>query len=128
MAKVRKEPEVTIMGEEVNGHWKKHDSSGGVVWGFSLLFVGLVFLLNTLGILPWETWSTLLRLWPLLLILSGIRIILGDNFVSHLTVSILAFCLFGLIFLALIRNIYPEFVTPLPENIKILINVFSGMM
>lgn len=117
------------MGEEINGRWRRYGHrGGGMVWGFFLLFVGLVFLLNTLGILPWETWGSIYRLWPLLLVLAGIRIILGNNFVSHLTVSILAFSFFTLVFLALIKNIYPEFVVSLPENIKILVNIFSGIM
>ncbi len=42
-----------------------------------LIVVGVVFLLNNAGVLPWSIWLTLARLWPVLLILLGIDILLG---------------------------------------------------
>src|SRR5579884_71388 len=42
-----------------------------------LIVVGVVFLLNNVGVLPWSVWLTLARLWPVLLILLGIEILLG---------------------------------------------------
>jgi hypothetical protein len=41
-------------------------------WGILFLFLGLVFLLQTLDVLPWGLWRTLWRLWPVLLIALGI--------------------------------------------------------
>jgi len=49
-------------------------------WGIFLLFIGVVFLLQTTGVLPWELWSALWRLWPVLLIIAGLKILLrGSN-------------------------------------------------
>ena len=41
-------------------------------WGILFLFLGVVFLLQTLNILPWGLWRTLGRLWPVLIIALGI--------------------------------------------------------
>ena len=46
------------------------------VWGVFLLFLGTVFLLQTLDILPWGLWATLCRFWPVLIIAVGIGILL----------------------------------------------------
>lgn len=48
----------------------------GLYWGIILLFLGVVFLLQTFNILPWGLWSTLWRFWPVLLIIAGFRILL----------------------------------------------------
>jgi hypothetical protein len=42
-----------------------------------LIIVGIIFLLNNLGVIPWSVWFTLARLWPVILILLGIDILLG---------------------------------------------------
>lgn len=42
-----------------------------------LIALGIVFLLNTLDIVPWGVWATLWRFWPVILILFGIQVILG---------------------------------------------------
>lgn len=46
------------------------------VFGIFLLFLGIVFLLQTLNVLPWGLWGTLWRFWPVLLIVAGISILL----------------------------------------------------
>lgn len=42
-----------------------------------LIGAGTVLLLNTLGILEWSIWWTILRLWPVLLIAAGLDLLLG---------------------------------------------------
>lgn len=46
-----------------------------VLDGLVVIAVGVVLLGNTLGILPWTVWLTILMLWPLLLVAAGIDII-----------------------------------------------------
>lgn len=41
----------------------------GVFWGLILILLGLLFLLSSLGILPWNVWAVF---WPLALILFGL--------------------------------------------------------
>jgi hypothetical protein len=42
-----------------------------------LIGLGIVFLLNNLGVLSWSIWETLLRLWPILLVAAGLDLILA---------------------------------------------------
>lgn len=66
------------------------------VGGVILLFLGIVFLLQTLGVLPWGLWGTLWRFWPVVLILVGLGIILrrfNPWLVSLLILAVLLACL-----------------------------------
>ncbi len=51
----------------------------GVVGPVILIAMGLVFLANNLGLLGWEVWSVLWRLWPVWLIAGGLDILFGRN-------------------------------------------------
>ena len=65
---------------------------GVPLWGIFLLFLGVVFLLQTLNVLPWGLWETLWRFWPVLIIIVGLGILLrGYNFwlVSALILALL---------------------------------------
>ena len=42
-----------------------------------LIGIGIVLLLNTLGILEWSIWWMLLRFWPILIIAAGLDLLLG---------------------------------------------------
>ena len=44
------------------------------ILGIFLVFLGVVFLLQTLNFPPWNIWGTLWRFWPVLIIISGIDI------------------------------------------------------
>ena len=46
------------------------------IWGIFLLFLGIIFLLQTLDVLPWNLWGTLWRFWPVLIIVIGLGILL----------------------------------------------------
>ncbi len=50
---------------------------GGLVFPFILITIGVVFLLNNLGILSWNVWPVLFRMWPVLLIAAGLDILIG---------------------------------------------------
>ena len=60
------------------------------VWGILLLFLGLVFLLQTLDVLPWALWRTLWRFWPVLLAGFGLSILLRRHSVWLVSAAILA--------------------------------------
>jgi hypothetical protein len=53
---------------------------GGFVWPVVLIGAGVVFLLNNLGLVGWDVWGTLLRLWPVLLIAIGLDLLVGRRF------------------------------------------------
>ncbi len=42
-----------------------------------IVILGIIFLLNNFGILPWELWSNLWKFWPILLILFGVETLVG---------------------------------------------------
>jgi hypothetical protein len=50
---------------------------GSVVWPLVLITLGVVFLLNNLGVIEWEIWGTLWRMWPVLLVAIGIDLLVG---------------------------------------------------
>jgi len=52
---------------------------GSLVGPVILISLGIVFLLNNLGILPWSVrpWQAIFSLWPILLIAAGLDILLG---------------------------------------------------
>lgn len=69
---------------------------GAPIWGIFLLFIGVVFLLQTLAILPWGIWETLWRFWPVLIIIIGLGILLRRYnvwLVSLLILALLGACL-----------------------------------
>ena len=45
--------------------------------GIVLLMAGVILLLQTTGVLPWDMWLGLWRFWPLLIIALGIQILFG---------------------------------------------------
>ena len=61
-----------------------------------LIGLGVVFLLNNMGVLAWSVWEVIFRLWPILLVALGLEIILsrlsawGSLLALVLTVVILA--------------------------------------
>jgi len=50
---------------------------GGLVGPVILIGLGIVFLLNNLGVLSWSVWEVLLRMWPVLLIALGLDLLIG---------------------------------------------------
>lgn len=76
----------------------------GFVGPLILLAIGLILLLNNLGIIPWGIWKTLWHYWPVILILLGLEILVccGDSKVTYLmAVLIGAIMIFGSVVLAM---------------------------
>ena len=69
---------------------------GAPIWGIFLVFLGIIFLLQTLNVLPWGLWGTLWRYWPVLIIIIGLGILLRRYnawLLSLLILAILGGCL-----------------------------------
>jgi hypothetical protein len=49
----------------------------GIVLPVILVGLGVVFLLNNLGLMAWDVWNAMISLWPLLLIAVGLDILIG---------------------------------------------------
>jgi len=50
---------------------------GGLVGPLVLIGLGVILLLNNLGVVGWDIWWTLLRIWPVFLIAAGIDLLIG---------------------------------------------------
>lgn len=104
-------PHIQVFGEEIeskekgrredchhhNHHCPRchhHSIGGGTIWGLGIIFAGVLLLLNNTGAVSKEIWNYILPFWPILLVLVGIRIILGFGWVSHFIVSLLTLAIF----------------------------------
>jgi hypothetical protein len=52
-----------------------HRSTAAFVVPILLICVGVILLLNTLGIVSWTSWSEIGRFWPVLVIALGLSIL-----------------------------------------------------
>lgn len=83
------------------GHEHRH---GGGMFGLLLLFVGVTLLLTNMGLVSSEFWQFVIPFWPILLVLLGLKIILGRNWFSSIIIFILTFAfLAGLFIFGLIK-------------------------
>jgi hypothetical protein len=67
---------------------------GSIVWPVLLIAVGSLFLLQNLGILPWDAWRQIWRLWPLVLVLVGVELLFGGR-VRGTSLLVLVLALLG---------------------------------
>jgi len=73
-------------------------------WGLLFVIIGLVFLLNNFGFLPWSAWATLLKFWPLLIVFSGLEMFFGTSDLAEFLITLLIFFLVGYIFWQIIKD------------------------
>jgi hypothetical protein len=65
--------------------WRR---SGDSLAAVLLIGLGLLFLLNNFGVLPWGVWGVLWRFWPLFLVLLGIRLLFGRSRLANTLVTV----------------------------------------
>lgn len=56
---------------------EKRRKRGSPLGAVLLILIGIILLLNVLGVLEWSIWWSILRLWPVLLIAAGLELLLG---------------------------------------------------
>lgn len=70
-----------------------------------LIAVGVLLLLQNLGVLPWSLWPALIQFWPVLLIALGVRLVLGRGLLaSAIIAALLVLALAGATAIALGRG------------------------
>lgn len=69
------------MSQETQSNPTPKRRRGGVpVFAVLLIVAGVVLLLQTTGVLPWEIWGNMWKLWPVLIIALGISVMFGGRF------------------------------------------------
>lgn len=74
-------------------HHRKHGD--GILAGLILVFIGIVFLLNNLGLVPSSVWSQVWKFWPVLFVLFGLRLLAGRNVVSRIIIALVTLFAFA---------------------------------
>ncbi len=82
-----------------------------------LIAIGIVFLLNTTGIIGWEIWQYIFRFWPVIFVLMGIKLILGKSLVSRIIASVIYLITFILIGLCSYSYMRGQTIPFVPQNI-----------
>lgn len=62
---------------------------GGSFFGLIIIFLGLIFLLNNFGILSWNIWNELWKFWPVLIILLGLKVLMGKSAIARIIFTLL---------------------------------------
>jgi len=93
-------------------------------WAAFLIILGIVLLLNTTNIVGWGIWVFTVRFWPVLIVLLGLRIILGGSLLSRILQMIITILLTGAIFLISYIQYTQKPLTFLPDSFNSW--VFNG--
>lgn len=83
-----------------NRRWDQDYFENRIFGAFYLIIIGVIFLLNTTGVLPWSVWINILKFWPLFIVSAGIGLIFGGNRILKLIGSLIGLGIF-LVILAL---------------------------
>lgn len=119
-----KEPDMAVENAEP---LSKTTDSGDGIWGVILIAGGFIFLLNTLGLISWDIWSTFGTLWPVLLILWGIQILLGNSRVARGIMIVITTLVLVVIALFAIGQEHPELRMQMPSLLESIFTVMEGV-
>lgn len=128
--KINKEAEVIVAGKTVNNRPKKNSwqaDSGSGIWGSIFISAGILFILTTMGGLSFRVWEVIWKYWPLILVLIGVNIVLGNNIFSKIVITLFSFFVFGMIILLTINEVQPSYLNEVPKEILNFIELFQGV-
>lgn len=91
----------------------KKDRTTFSVPAILLIFVGVVLLLNNFGVIPWEVWGAIWKLWPVLIIAWGVQQIFRNSsntklVVSFLLILFIVWMVFSLLQKSITQPTYPS--------------------
>lgn len=115
-----------IIGGEDFSCWSNRDS-GGKLWGVLLVFVGAMLLLNSLGLVSWEIWQAIWQYWPVVLVLAGLRAILGNNLGANWLLFLVTIIVFGLVFLLGLKTVESPLLTYVSPRILDIVNTLNEL-
>lgn len=127
MPKEQKTDNPTPTTREEWRQWQREHRHQSVIGPLILITIGVIFLLNNFGILPWSVWDSIWRFWPVLLIIWGIQIILGRSRLASIISSIIGALLLAFIIAMAVASVNQDFNLWLRQAFPIL-NQFSNPM
>jgi predicted membrane protein len=89
---------ILLVAIGLDGLFRRNEIVGPVF----MIGLGAILLMSNLGILIWDAWETLWRLWPLLIIAIGLEVMVGRRslWISLLSVIFIFAVLFGVLWLS----------------------------
>lgn len=124
----KEEPNVYLFGGQIDTEKWEYESSQRIVWGSVFIFSGIIFLMNTLDILPWAVWAEIGRFWPLLLILTGLYIVLGVGAGARWIMAVVTLSLLGLLLLSVLDEPYPKLLAEMPAFVRQGVDFLEGLV
>ena len=86
--------------------------SRNIFGGLLIVLLGIVFLLNNLGMIGWDIWWVFADFWPLILIALGVRLIFRRSVIVQIIVLIMIFVLPVAYYLGYGKTSYQRWVHP----------------
>ena len=131
------EPHVTILGQEIGTEPKSKDCGscpkseqgkncgrgrcacgrydrcqcGGGIFGLLVVMAGVILLFNNFGGVPWEIWNAMFVFWPVLLVIAGLKLILGRSIAGRVVVGLFTLIVFGLVIVYGLVSVSSPFVS-----------------
>lgn len=121
---VKKNERVFVAGKEVSKWEEKHHR--GIVGGLFLITIGIIFLLNTVGIISWDVWGYLWQFWPVLLILGGLHVILGNSPLASAIMAIVALVVFVVMIIFAMNYSNPIYSRYMPRQLMPMYQQWRG--
>lgn len=75
----------------------KCNRQSDTILGVLIIFSGFIFLLNNIGVFPFNIWDFVSIFWPLFSIFIGVRIIYGKSFLSDFILLVIIMMVIGII-------------------------------
>lgn len=116
---------VTLFGSN-DQSWRHVHGSGSYLWGVILIVSGIIFFFNTLGILPWDIWNNLWQFWPIVLILWGLQVILGQGKLARVVISLITLIILVAIAFFVVAQYNSGVSHQLPGEAQHILNMMGG--
>lgn len=95
--------------EEKERHIYVKKYRSGFLFALIIISLGVILLLNNFGIVSPKVWDVLLRFWPVILILWGLRVIFGRSWFGSLVVTIISIVSIAFVVAYSVSAVNPNF-------------------
>ena len=83
-----------------------------------IIFLGITFLFNNFGILPWSAWDLIWRFWPIVLVFVGLQISFGKSWLADFVITVLGLAVITFILALAFASVNPEFNSLLGRELR----------